>query len=275
MKINGNTKVSKVIKENVEAIEAIASLNPHFTKLRNPILRRLLAPRVNLSEAAKIGKCDVNEMLNALVAIGFELEDENSLVDFETELPENKKKDKFLEGKKIISLDVRPFLAKGEDPFNVLQKDLKKLETHEALEVLIDFEPIPLIRIQEKRGFLNLTVVEDGLYHSFFKLGEGKISQAELIGEAVKTVNESQFNQLVKTYPGVIKTIDVRSLEMPEPLVKILEAIEDLDEKTALKVFHKRVPQHLLPELETKKLNTFICAISEGNVMLFISKRNV
>src|SRR5690554_5130411 len=85
MKINGNTKVSKVIKENKEAIEAIVSLNPHFTKLRNPVLRRLLAPRVNLAEAAKIGKCDVEEMLNALVAIGFELED-----DLSTEKPKNK-----------------------------------------------------------------------------------------------------------------------------------------------------------------------------------------
>src|SRR5690554_6436949 len=85
MKIYGNTKVSKVIKENKEAIEAIVSLNPHFTKLRNPVLRRLLAPRVNLAEAAKIGKCDVDEMLNALVAIGFELED-----DLSTEKPRNK-----------------------------------------------------------------------------------------------------------------------------------------------------------------------------------------
>src|SRR5690554_7608443 len=59
-------------------------------------------------------------------------------------------RERFLENKKIISIDVRPILAKGEDPFNSLQKALKKLEKEEVLEILIDFEPIPLIRIQER-----------------------------------------------------------------------------------------------------------------------------
>ena len=71
MKINGKTKISKVIKENKQAIETIASLNSHFTKLRNPILRRVLAPRVTISEASKIGKCSLETMLNSLAEIGF------------------------------------------------------------------------------------------------------------------------------------------------------------------------------------------------------------
>lgn len=275
MKINGNTKVSKVIKENKEAIEAIVSLNPHFTKLRNPVLRRLLAPRVNLAEAAKIGKCDVEEMLNALVAIGFELED-----DLTTEKPKNKpleneQKERFLENKKIISLDVRPILAKGEDPFNSLQKALKKLGKEEVLEILIDFEPIPLIRIQEKKGYVTLTVAEDGVYHTYFKAAATNTSATPLNDIAIQTVSQPEYDELVKTFPGKIVTIDVRDLEMPGPLVKILEAIEKLDDNTGLKIFHKRIPQHLLPELETKKLSTFICPISEGNVMLFITRNNV
>lgn len=275
MKINGNTKVSKVINENKEAIEAIASLNPHFTKLRNPILRRLLAPRVTIGEAAKIGKCNVEEMLAALVDIGFELEEEIPLEKPVNQHLEIEQKERFLEDKNVVSLDVRPFLAKGEDPFNILQKTLKNLRKDEVLQVLIDFEPIPLIRIQEKKGYLSLTVVESGVYHTYFKAGEKETLQPVLDGESVRNVNESQFNQLVKTYPGKIINLDVRQLEMPEPLVKILEAIEVLDEKSALKIFHKKVPQYLLPELETKNLNTFICPISEGNVMLFITQVNV
>ena len=275
MKINGNTKVSKVIKENKEAIEAIASLNPHFTKLRNPVLRRLLAPRVTLAEAAKIGKCEVQEMLDKLVSIGFELDSNGVSEEVTNHVSQDNTKKEFLEGQKITSLDVRPLLAKGEDPFTILQKSLKNLEANEALEVLIDFEPIPLIRIQEKKGFITLTVVQDGVYHTYFKAGGKVKEETTSSSDAIITVSQLEYDELVNTFPGEIITLDVRNLEMPEPLVRILEAVENLDEDTGLKIFHKKIPQHLLPELEEKNLSTFICPIAEGNVMLFIIKRNV
>src|SRR5690554_5061009 len=247
MKINGNTKVSKVIKDNKEAIEAIASLNPHFTKLRNPILRRLLAPRVTLAEAAKIGKCDVQEMLTALVKIGFEIEEENNKEEgTENRSERNKVKESFLKDQKIVSLDVRPFLAKGEDPFNILQKTLKKLEKDEVLEVLIDFEPIPLIRIQEKKGYLTLTLIEDGVFHTYFKGGGAIKEESSFAIDPIKTISQLEFDEQTNAYPGEIITIDVRNLELPEPLVRILEAIESLDEITGLNIIHKRIPQHLL-----------------------------
>jgi len=275
MKINGNTKVSKVIKENKEAIEAIASLNPHFTKLRNPVLRRLLAPRVTIAEAAKIGKCEVQEMLDKLVSIGFELDSNNVSDEVTNGISEDNTKKVFLEGQKVTSLDVRPFLAKGEDPFNILQKSLKNLEKDEVLEVLIDFEPIPLIRIQEKKGYVTLTVVEEGVYHTYFKAAGKIISDNQATGDAIQTVSQLEYDELINAFPGELIILDVRNLEMPEPLVRILEAVETLDEKTGLKIFHKRIPQHLLPELEDKNLKTFICPIAEGNVMLFITQNNV
>ena len=276
MKINGNTKVSKVIKENKEAIEAIASLNPHFTKLRNPVLRRLLAPRVTIAEAAKIGKCEVQAMLDKLVSIGFELDNNEAPVEITNPLSEDNAKKSFLEGQKVTSLDVRPFLAKGEDPFNILQQALKKLEVNEVLEILIDFEPIPLIRIQEKKGFITSTVVEEGVYHTYFKAnGIAKDEGTKPSEEAINTVSQLEYDELVNAFPGELITLDVRNLEMPEPMVRILEAIENLNENTGLKIFHKRIPQHLLPELEDKNLKTFICPIAEGNVMLFITQRDV
>src|SRR5699024_8929003 len=151
MKISGKTKVSKVIKENKEAIEVIASLNPHFTKLRNPVLRKMLAPRVNLAEAARIGKCEVKEMLDKLVKIGFEV-DTSQQVEEETvdTVAQDKAKNSFVGEKKIYTLDVRPYLEKGEDPLKMIQKTIKKLTPNDVLEILINFEPIPLIRIEER-----------------------------------------------------------------------------------------------------------------------------
>ena len=273
MKINGNTKVSKVIKDNKEAIEAIASLNPHFTKLRNPVLRRILAPRVTLAEAAKIGQCDVQVMLDKLVAIGFELDRDESKAANTHQATYHQSKTKFLEDKKSIVLDVRPLLAKGEDPFNLLQKALKNLNKDEVLEVLVDFEPIPLIRIQEKKGFVTFTFVEKGVYHTYFK-ASAKIEETSNVSvENITTLTQEEYNAKVENFDGKVTTLDVRDLEMPEPLIRILESVEILKEKEGLKIFHKRIPQHLLPELEKKNLQTFICPISEGNVMLFITQK--
>ena len=55
MIIDENTKISKIIKEKPASIEAIASLSSHFKKLHNPILRKVLASRVSVKDAAKIG----------------------------------------------------------------------------------------------------------------------------------------------------------------------------------------------------------------------------
>ena len=72
--IKPETKISTIIKANADAIEAIASINPHFNKLRNPILRKILASRVTVSEAAKIGKCSMECFAEKLRPLGFDLQ---------------------------------------------------------------------------------------------------------------------------------------------------------------------------------------------------------
>ena len=74
MIISANTKISALIKENSKAIDAIAEINPHFRKLKNPVLRKVLAPRVTIEMAAKIGGVDVQVFFNKLEQIGFEID---------------------------------------------------------------------------------------------------------------------------------------------------------------------------------------------------------
>ena len=54
MVVNRKTRISAVIKANKQSIDAITSINKHFNKLRNPVLRKVLAPRVTVEDAAKI-----------------------------------------------------------------------------------------------------------------------------------------------------------------------------------------------------------------------------
>ena len=52
MIINANTKIAAVLKHRPEALEAIIGINPKFKKLRNPLLRKLMAVRRSRAVAA-------------------------------------------------------------------------------------------------------------------------------------------------------------------------------------------------------------------------------
>lgn len=79
MIINANTKISKVLKENAAALEAIISINPKFEKLRNPLLRKLMAARTSIGMAAKIAGFDVEKFYQKLKPLGFDIDTENQL----------------------------------------------------------------------------------------------------------------------------------------------------------------------------------------------------
>lgn len=280
MKINGKTKISKLIKENKEAIEVIASLNSHFTKLRNPVLRKMLAPRVNVAEAARIGKCDVNVMLSKLAEIGFEIDTDINAQEAEVDrVAQKEAKERFIEGYKIFQFDVRPYLDRGEDPLKTIQQTINKLTPNDVLEILINFEPVPLIRIQERNGFETLTIIdENDLYHTYFKMGK-EVKDYSKVEVELKTlyteVTFSEFQEKVQSFPGELVELDVRNLEMPQPMMKILETVEAIEGDQGINVQHKRIPQFLLPELKPYNLSVFIHVVGEGDVKLLILPKNV
>ena len=64
MVVNRKTRISTLIAEDSKVIDTIASINKHFNKLKNPVLRRVLAPRVTIEDASKIGGVTINVFLN-------------------------------------------------------------------------------------------------------------------------------------------------------------------------------------------------------------------
>ena len=49
MIINAGTKIAAILKQNAAALDAIVAVNPKFEKLRNPILRKVMAGRSSCS----------------------------------------------------------------------------------------------------------------------------------------------------------------------------------------------------------------------------------
>lgn len=271
MKINAKTKISELIKHNNNVIEVIAAINPHFNKLKNPILRKVLAPRVTIEDAARIGKCKVEDFFSALGKIGFTVETQ-LIAEPPKEASQNEMIIEVINSGKIKVIDVRPTLDSGSDPFNHIMRAINELPDGFALEVINTFEPTPLINILNKKGYMSFIKTEGDLIKTYFTKGADDVKQVEK-EDALCTNLPIEELESERTKLGTkCRVIDVRDMEMPLPMVTILSELEQLKGGEALYVHHKKVPQYLLPELKDRKFNTFIAELGEGNVKLLILK---
>lgn len=62
-------------------------------------------------------------------------------------------------GGQTVALDVRPILAMGEEPFDVIMNTANEIEPGGSLEVTAPFEPLPLYEVMARRGFAHATDV--------------------------------------------------------------------------------------------------------------------
>jgi len=270
MIISEKTKISKLIEHNIETIEVISTINRHFKKLRNPILRKALAPRVSIADAARIGGVAVCIMIDKLKAIGFETDDGCACdtISSKKELTKNLINIS-MRKENIVELDVRPILAGGVDPFEAIMAKLNEMDDSQTLLIINTFEPIPLLSLLKKKGYAYETErPEDGLVHTYLEKSSGG---AEEQAADTKTL-ELDFGQTEGEFAGKMTEVDVRDMEMPMPMVTILEEIEKLPNGHALYVHHKKLPQYLIPELEDRGYSWVSKEVDDANVKLIIFK---
>ncbi len=267
MKATRNTKISRILRENRNAVDTIASINKHFKKLNNPVLRRVLAPRVTVKDAAKIGNISVNEFLKRLENIGFEVIYDDETV---TSSPIEDDKPKTTISN-LVKLDVRSTMNSGADPFSEIMGALKEMKADETLKLINIFEPVPIIQILQEKGYKSWTEkISDNEYHTYFSKEVGT-SHKEIVAQM--PISEGSFEEIMVGFGGNFKEIDVRLLEMPEPMVTILKEIETLPKNHVLLVNHKKVPQFLLPELKSRNYTWIQKDIEPGLTQLLIFKK--
>lgn len=272
MKISPDTKISDVIKENIKAIEVIASVNKHFRKLKNPFLRKTLGSRVSIREAASIGGVTPEEIIAKLIEIGFE--EERSISKTESsDSAESMDNNISISSEKVnITLDVRKQIEKGKDPMKKIISASQKLDDDEILLVINKFEPLPIIHLLGERGFSSKVekLAEDKVYTYFWKKEGGNEAPDHGLPK-IRIVDSIEFEAKVSGFESLRK-IDVRDLEMPEPMVRILEETELITKGSALYVDHKKIPQYLLPQLEKRSFETIACEVGPDYIKLLIYK---
>lgn len=272
MIVTKDTKISKIIKHDKGVVDVIAGINKHFRKLKNPILCKMLASRVTVEDAARIGKVSINDFLKRLEDYGIEVqypEKEISQVENNTE---TNKSTEIMNKENLVTLDARPILEGGVDPFEEIMKTLKTMNDNQTLLVINTFEPIPLLNLLKKKGYdFKVERPEPGVVYSYlFKSNE----KEEKDTQTVDTTGEEQtdFETVEKQWAGKMKEVDVHEMEMPMPMVTILEELEKLQQGEALYVHHKQLPQYLLPELESRGFKHVEKKIDDENLKMIIYK---
>ncbi len=269
MLINANTKIAAILKEKPGTLDAIISINPKFEKLRNPVLRKLMAHRTSIGMASKISGSSVEDFYSKLKPFGFEFDNSYLNMDetVEEELPAFLKN---INQGDIIEFDVRPIINSGKDPLRVIVKKVKEINKGQAFKIINSFEPTPLIMLLKKQGFESYvdTVNEQLVETYFFKKEDSFIETGE-------PINDEDWEAYVEKFRNKMIQIDVRNLEMPQPMLTILESLDNLPENHALFVFHKRIPVFLLPELKNRKFDFRIKEINDVEVNLLIFKNDV
>lgn len=269
MTINVHTKISSLLKQHPGALETIISISPAFKKLRNPILRKVIAARTSIAMASKLGGCRVEDFFKKLQPLGFEIDRATVALDKPLETKPVPGFMQHTDPADFIQLDVRPVIAAGKDPLDMIMQKIKILQTGQVLKLINSFEPVPLIHLLGKQGFESFTetVSDELVYTCFYKQSENL--QVPPVNIQVDTAG---WDDMLKRFAGKLEKIDVRDLAMPLPMHTILEALEYLPAGKALFVYHKRIPVFLLPELEAQHFNYRVNEVSDGQVQLLIYK---
>ncbi len=264
--INANTKIAAILKAHPDALEAIIRISPAFNKLRNPILRKVMAVRATISMAAKIGGCKVEDFFHALQPLGFNIE-----TDFPPEPEDNMEtaQPDFMQNirnLRVHELDVRPVIESGNDPLSIILKKTGEVKSGEILLLINSFVPTPLIHLLKTKGFTSYTkTISPDLYHTWFHK-TAETQDADLSDNK----NDEGWDGLMEMYKNKMVIRDVRDLEMPLPMVTILEALDTLKPDEALFVYHKRIPVFLLPELRERKFDYRIREIDDAQVHMLV-----
>lgn len=266
--ITKDMKISKILELYPQALQVLTNFSPHFKKLNNKLLRKTLASRVTVEQAAKIADVDLYSLLfelNKSINIEYKSTTNNKETMIENTAPKEKPEIlQNLRSEKIIKLDVRPILDSGKDPFLEIMSAVKSLKDDQVLNLINSFEPLPLYNVMKNKGFEHWTEKEGNVFNVFFYKGTESTNQNAGVEHSS---NDNSFD-----YENVIE-IDVRDLVPPEPMMKILENISKVDEKTVMVVHHHREPMMLYPKLEERGYEAVTNKINDNYYKVVITKK--
>jgi uncharacterized protein (DUF2249 family) len=165
-----------------------------------------------------------------------------------------------------ISLDVRPLLAAGQEPFSVIMETVSRVEPGGVLVLDAPFDPAPLRRMLESKGF---ACEMEQLADRHFRVRFTRESALTPTAASADSVDDTGA-KIWREGDGV--HIDVRGLAAPNPMTAILRLIEKPDCGATVVVHHEREPVFLYPELAERGWSWEAIAADEPEVRFRLTR---
>ena len=158
-----------------------------------------------------------------------------------------------LDALRPVDLDVREDIRAGREPFAQIMAAVKALGAGDALVLRAPFEPAPLYKVLAGRGFAHWTesLAADDWRVWFYR--------GDIDPPPASTVDDTT-------------SIDVRGLEPPLPMVRVLERLDTLAPGGRLTVLHERRPMLLYPQLEARGFSHATDEPAPGLVLIVIER---
>lgn len=140
-----------------------------------------------------------------------------------------------------LELDVRPILRNGGEPFGAIMGAVNSLAPGQRLRLFATFRPEPLFRVMESKGFgYEATPLADGEWQVLFTPQSPELVAGASLPDDPETWDEPSYY------------LALAELNPPEPMVRILTQLEQMDEGEVLFALLGREPVFLFPELKVR-----------------------
>jgi uncharacterized protein (DUF2249 family) len=162
-------------------------------------------------------------------------------------------------------LDVRDMLRRGGEPLPQILAAVNALQPGQPLRLFATFEPLPLYAVLARKGY----------EHSARHLGEGDWEVLFTPGAAAPARPQRGAGRTdadTGAWPAPKTFLDNRGLQPPEPLVRILDALEHLAAGEVLQAINERDPVFLYPELEARGAAIRTEKRADGGMRLLIRR---
>lgn len=151
----------------------------------------------------------------------------------------------------IQTLDVRPILKAGGEPFPEIMNAIATLQTGQGLRLLATFKPVPLFSIMQSKGYAHCEKeLGGGDWEVVFQPVADAAAAAPVVPPGATAAKPGQDD--ASGWPAPSRSLDNRGVMPPEPMVITLEALESMAAGEVLEGWYDRDPLLLYPELKTR-----------------------
>jgi uncharacterized protein (DUF2249 family) len=268
---------SDVLARDESLVAVFERHAPHFNKLRNKAIRRVMARLITVEQAARMAGIPVavllrelNDALDAPVSAGHGANAIDGPPHEPPAVPRRQEEPARAERTHpshapVIELDVREDLRAGREPFSGIMAAVSALHPSDVLHLRATFQPVPLFTVMGTRGFAHEArehAPDD--WSVWFWRPDAEQFPPSVPGTSECDSPESSSARVARIDPHdpSIHWLDVRGLEPPEPLVLTLAALEALPDGHTLVHVNVRVPQFLIPMLGERG---YACEVDESH----------